>query len=116
MSNLNTAISPPITTLDPRDGRESTVSNADYDIVLSTLKSHTGEPLISEYFASAIFKVAEVSGLSVDDLLKSIKGQDKESAMRIMVYYLNQLRSRSTLLGVTPVRAPNFYAARNVLL
>jgi hypothetical protein len=33
-----------------------------------------------------------------------------------MAYYLNGLRSPSTLLGVSNPVTPNFYTARNVLL
>jgi hypothetical protein len=32
-----------------------------------------------------------------------------------LAYYLNNIRSRATLLGVSAPTSPNFYAARNVV-
>ena len=113
---LNTKIQEAIATVDPRDGSYSALTHSEYDLVLSTLKKHTGEGIIAEYLASSIFTIADESGVPVTGFLDAIEGQDKDTTFKIMVYYLNQLRNRSTLLGVTPVRAPNFYAARNAVL
>jgi hypothetical protein len=45
----------------------------------------------------------------------SVKGQNAQTLTMSMAYYLNQVRSNSTLLGVGAVVTPNYYAARNVV-
>ena len=44
--------------------------------------------------------------------------KNKETTLNlneITAYYLNGLRSKSTLLGVTNLRVPNQYVSRNIL-
>ena len=52
---------------------------------------------------------------TVDELLEKFKGLADPIAMdETIAYYLNGLRSKSTLLGVSVLQQPNLYAARNV--
>ena len=48
-------------------------------------------------------------------LLQAFQGQTGMDLTASLAYYLNQVRSRATLLGVGVALQPNFYAARNVV-
>jgi hypothetical protein len=47
-------------------------------------------------------------------LLEQVQGQNAIEVTATLAYYLNGLRSPSTLLGTNVPVTPNFYAARNV--
>jgi len=89
-------------------------SNA-YDVVLSYFKSIFGDSLAAQNFTVNFFQVSENTGISVEQLLQEIVGQNQLQLTATFSYYLNNLRSNSTLLGVSAPVTPNFYAARNVL-
>ena len=52
----------------------------------------------------------------MSELLESVKGIAGIELSATLAYYLNGLRSKSTLLGVSAVQRPNVYAARNILV
>ena len=63
-----------------------------------------------------IFEIAQGYNQSPLELLDSIKGQSGVELSATLAYYLNGLRSKATLLGVTAIQQPNVYAARNILV
>jgi hypothetical protein len=66
-------------------------------------------------FTVSLFQVAEQTNIPALTLLDSIKGQSGLELTLNMAYYLNNIRSRATLLGVNSQPVPNFYAVRAVL-
>jgi hypothetical protein len=48
-------------------------------------------------------------------LLQEFQGINGVNLNVTLAYYLNQIRSRATLLGVGVAVVPNAYAARNVI-
>ena len=93
-----------------------TVINADeFDIVRSFFLKHSTDTAIADDFTSVFFRIQQNYNISTDELLKKFKGLDDPLAMdEVIAYYLNGLRSKSTLLGVSVLQQPNLYAARNV--
>jgi len=91
------------------------VDQNDYDVVYSYFRSVFAEQLAAKNFTITLFEVAENTNRPVLDLLAEIKGQDQMQLTSTLAYYLNNLRSNSTLLGVSTPMTPNYYAARNVL-
>lgn len=89
----------------------------EYDIVNSYFKSVMGTIQAAENFTVSLFRVADETKIPALTLLKALQG-NSNTGLDLNVnlcYYLNQVRSRATLLGVgTPVVA-NFYAARLVV-
>ena len=71
-------------------------------------------PNIADDFTGVVFQIATGYEKSALDILEEMKGQDGVSVNATIAYYLNGLRSKATLLGVTNVQQPNIYAARNV--
>lgn len=66
-------------------------------------------------FTTSIFQVSETSGIPVITLLEEMKGQNAMQVTATIAFYLNDIRSNSTLLGVSNAITPNVYASRNIL-
>lgn len=93
---------------------ETTVQAEQYDAVNSYFKSIYGDNVAAGNFTVTLFRVAEESGVAVMDLLQSLQGKSEPELTITLAYYLNSLRSPSTLLGINSPVTPNFYVARNV--
>lgn len=91
------------------------VPAAEYDIVRSYFLSTMKNKQAAENFTVSLFRVAQSTKIPVLTLLDQMKGQTGSKLDVSMAYYLNQIRSRATLLGVGVPVQPNAYAARNIL-
>jgi hypothetical protein len=94
---------------------EANVPAAEYDIVLSFFKQQMGDARVAGNFTVSLFQVAEQTNIPALTLLDSFQGVDTMTLNLNMAYYLNNIRSRATLLGVNLQPVPNYYAARTVL-
>ena len=96
-------------------GFASVVPVNEWDAVLSYFESIYTTREAARNFATAIFRVANQQGISAMTLLAQIQTASGPAELDITIaYYLNNLRSNSTLLGVSQPVQPNYYAARNV--
>jgi hypothetical protein len=88
----------------------------EYDIVNSYFESVMGTKTAAMSFTTAVFRVANVSGVGALTVLKQVQSstQDALTLNLIMAYFLNGIRSPSTLLGVNGVSTPNVFVARNI--
>ena len=88
----------------------------EYEAVLSYFESVFVDKYAAENFTSSLFRVAEETNTSAMTLLQNFQagGQSAPEITVLMAYYLNSVRSSSTLLGVLAPTTPNFYSARNV--
>ena len=96
------------------------VPAAEYDVVNSYFRSIMDTKAAADNFTVSLFRVAEESKIDALTLLQSFQESGASDANSLnlnitMAYYLNQIRSRATLLGVGVPVTPNFYAARNVV-
>ena len=62
------------------------------------------------------FTISEDSGIPVETLLNELSNQNQVQITATLAYYLNNLRSNSTLLGIKTTATPNQFAARNVYI
>ena len=92
---------------------EANVPAAEYDIVLSFFKQQMGDARVAGNLS--LFQVAEQTNIPALTLLDSFQGTNIMTINLNMAYYLNNIRSRATLLGVNVQPVPNYYAARTVL-
>jgi hypothetical protein len=92
-----------------------TVPAEDYDVVNSFFRSIFLDPTAADNFTVTLFRVAQETNTSVLTLLAQMQDQDQMQLNATMAYYLNGLRSPSTLLGINAAVTPNYYTARNVL-
>jgi uncharacterized protein YfcZ (UPF0381/DUF406 family) len=87
-----------------------------YDVVNSYFESVFSSKEAAENFSTTLFRVAQETRTDVRTLLAEIQDMDQIQLTATLAYYLNGLRSPTTLLGINTPITPNFYTARNVLL
>lgn len=94
---------------------DANVPAAEYDIVYSYFKQTMKNATVAGNFTTSLFQVASITNIPVLTLLDNLKGQTGLDLSLNMAYYLNNIRSRATLLGVNSQPVPNFYAARAII-
>lgn len=87
----------------------------EYDIVYSYFRSVMTTADAAGNFTVSLFRVAEETNTSALTLLQAFQGQTGINLTATLAYYLNNIRSRATLLGVNASVVPNQYAARLVI-
>lgn len=93
---------------------EITVPQLEYDAVYSFLASIFGTGEAAKNFTVSVFRISQESDIPVMTLLQEFEGQNSLELTTTLAYYLNNMRSPSTLLGVNVTAVPNYYVARNV--
>jgi hypothetical protein len=111
----NTSIDQTVRIFDSFYSYDANVPSDQYDIVFSYFNREMKDKTVAGNFTASLFQVADVTGIDALTLLDSFKGVTGLDLTLNMAYYLNQIRSRATLLGVNSQVVPNYYAARNVL-
>ena len=86
----------------------------EYDAINSYFESVFGTAEAAGNFTVTVFRVAQQSGIAPLTLLNSLQGQTGPQLTLTLSYYLNGLRSNSTLLGVNLKTQPNYYVAHNI--
>lgn len=94
---------------------ETVVDANEYDVVNSYFESVFGTDEAAANFTVTLFRIADETNTPVLTLLSQIEDQDKIQLTQTLCYYLNGLRSPTTLLGITGTSTPNYWTARNVL-
>ena len=113
---VNTNIDKTVRIFDKFLGAELVVPDNEYDAVNSYLKSILTTPLAADNLTVSIFVIAQANNIPVMTLLSEL--QRANGALELtstLAFYLNNLRSNSTLLGINGSVIPNQNAARNVL-
>lgn len=93
---------------------QQNVDAVEYDAVLSYFVSKFNNKASAENFAVTVFRIAFLSKIPVMDLLQQFQGQTASEITLTLAYYLNGIRSPSTLLGLNVPTQPNYYVARNI--
>lgn len=93
------------------------VNSADYDVVYSYFFGSSKNSQIAGNFTALLFRIAQESDVNVLELLEIIKGQQNKLQMnKVICYYLNALKSKTSLYGIGNLPKPNEAAQRNVVL
>ena len=90
------------------------VPAAEYDVVNSYFKSIMTTRLAADNFTVSLFRVSDQTGIPVMNLLQQFQGQSAPQINLTLAYYLNGIRSSSTLLGINVPTQPNYYVAHNI--
>ncbi len=93
-----------------------TVGGNEYDIVRSYFLSVSNSKTVADNFTTMLFRIAGITGENVLDLLSFMQGKNKIEASAIMIYYLNSLKSKTSLYGISVIPQPNINVQRNVIL
>jgi hypothetical protein len=91
------------------------VPAAEYDVVNSYFVKTMKNKQAAGNFTVSLFRIAESTGVPPLTLLQEFQGTNGVNLNVTLAYYLNQIRSLATLLGVGVPVTPNAYAVRNVI-
>ena len=95
--------------------RDIGIGSEQYNLVVGFFKKVMDNTTTAEAFAVDLFRVSKATEVPILVLLESLKDVDKIGVSELMAFYLNQIRSRSALLGVKNIVIPNQQIARNIL-
>lgn len=96
-------------------GFELDIQAQEYDAVYSYFRSVYNTAEAAGNFTVTLFRISNEQGIPVLTLLDQIKTSNTGVELNMtMSYYLNNMRSNSTLVGVAEATQPNFYVARNI--
>jgi len=95
-------------------GYQQQVPVDQYDAVNSYFRSVFNSIEAAGNFTVSVFRVSNQTGIPVMNLLQQFQGQTAPQINLTLAYYLNGIRSSSTLLGINVPTQPNFYIARNI--
>lgn len=87
-----------------------------YDLVYSYFFKNTNSKNIAENFTTIIFRIANITGENALDLLGYLQGQNQIQANGVLTYYLNSLKSKTTLYGIGNIPQPNQQVQRNIVI
>ena len=87
-----------------------------YEIVYSYFLEQTNSNSIAKNFATILFRISFITGENIFKLLDYLQGSTTTQANGILIYYLNSLKSKTTLYGINVEPAPNQTALRNVVV
>lgn len=110
----NTKIDQTVQIFDRFYGFQQHVPVDEYDAVLSYFRSVFDSAEAAGNFTVSVFRVSNATKIPVMNLLQQFQGQSAPQITLTLAYYLNGIRSRSTLLGLNVPRQPNFYVAHNI--
>lgn len=93
------------------------VVNADqYEIVYSYFYDLNKSKDIAKNFTTILFRISKITGEDVLKLLEYLTGSTNVEVNGILIYYLNSLKSKTTLYGINVEPAPNQTVQRNVVI
>ena len=95
-------------------GYQQQVPADQYDAVNSYFQSVFGTKEAAGNFTVSVFRISQQTSIPVMNLLQQLQSQTGPEVTVTLAYYLNGLRSRSTLLGINVPTQPNYYVARNI--
>ena len=95
---------------------ELVVGAPQFDIVYGYFSDVCVNKNIAANFTTLLFRIAQEANIDVLDLLEALKGTPNKLQMnKIITYYLNSFRSRTSLYGIGIVPKPNQVVARNIV-
>lgn len=92
------------------------VEAGQYEIVYSYFYEMSKSKDVAKNFTTILFRISKVSGEDVLKLLEYLTGSTKVEVHGIMIYYLNSLKSKTTLYGLSVEPTPNQPVQRNVVI
>lgn len=93
-----------------------TVNPNEYDIVHGYFLSVCDTKAIANNFTAALFRISQETGIPVLELLGFLQGTNNKLEMnKTICYFLNTLKTKTALYGVSQIPTPNQPVARNIL-
>ena len=111
---VNNKIDTTVQIFDRFYGYQQQVPVDEYDAVRSYFRSVFKSAEAAGNFTVSVFRISHAINIPVMTLLQQFQGQSAPEITLTLAYYLNGIRSRSTLLGLNVPAQPNYYVARNI--
>ena len=94
------------------------VDGTQFDLVYSFFYGTSKNTNIAGNFTVILFRLAQETGINVTTLLNELRGTTTENLKltKTIAYYLNSLKSKTALYGISRMPLPNIPVARNVVL
>lgn len=93
------------------------VSGDQFDIVNGYFRSVCKTKNIADNFTTVLFRISTQTGIDVLKLLAEIQGKSSGLQMNQQIcYWLNGLKSKTSLYGISVIPQPVVSTARNVVL
>jgi hypothetical protein len=92
------------------------VDSNHYEIVYSYFTSVTNTTDTAKNFTTMLFRIANITGENPLVLLDYMQGSTKLQVTSLMAYYLNGLKSKTTLYGISVTPSPNQTVQRNIII
>jgi hypothetical protein len=92
------------------------VDSNHYEIVYSYFVSVTNTIDTAKNFTTMLFRIANITGENPLTLLEYMQGSTKLQVTSLMAYYLNGLKSKTTLYGISVTPSPNQTVQRNIVI
>lgn len=87
-----------------------------YEIVYSTLYEITKSKTVASNFVTILFRISETTGDDVLTLLDTLRNKSLDEMNYQMAFYLNSIKSKTTLYGINDQPVPNEYVQRNIII
>ena len=117
MSSVNTVnanVDRTIQIFDRFYGFQQQVQVDEYDAVNSYFQSVFKSRQAAASQTVALFRVSYITKIPVMTLLQEMQGQSGPQLTLTLAFYLNNIRSRSTLLGLNVPAQSDYYVAHNI--
>lgn len=88
-----------------------------YDAVYGYFITVCASKDIANNFTVMLFRIAQQTGVDVLTLIEELRGKNKTKIQmnELMAYYLNSLKSKTSLYGVSAIPQPVVPVARNIV-
>jgi homoserine dehydrogenase len=94
-----------------------TVVNAnEFDIVSAFFADLCDNEISAKNFTTFLFRISNTTQIPVLELLDQLRGTSKIQVNATLAYYLNSMKSKTTLYGVSNLPKPNQTVQRNIIL
>lgn len=92
------------------------INATEYDVVFGFFKASSDNDVIASNFTATLFRISQEADIPVLDLLDQLKGLNNKLEMnKVICYFLNSFKPKTSLYGVSVVPRPNQLSARNVV-
>jgi hypothetical protein len=91
------------------------VNSSEFDVVHGYFMTVTPNKNIADNFSSLLFRIANQTKIPAMTLLSYIQGKSSLEMTKLLAYYINSLKSKTALYGITSVPRSNQTAAREIL-
>jgi hypothetical protein len=114
VNNANPGLDPTVRVYDQFYQYDASVPATEYDAVLSFFMSRLKDKTAAKNFTTSVFRISTATGTSALDILAQLESQPGIQLSATLAYYMNSLRSKTTLLGVGGVTYGNPFVSRNI--